>query len=66
MDYLLSLVVIHILMSRVSLFIVEIDNVIEMVSVQNGLFCGLCLVNAFDVLIANSTFANNEGSVSIH
>ena len=39
-----------------------------MVSVQNayGLFCGLCLVNAFDVLIANSTFANNEGSVSIH
>ena len=34
-----------------------------MVSVQNGLFCGLCLVNAFDVLIANSTFANNEGSV---
>ena len=47
---------------NVSLFFVDIDNVtLEWVSVQNGSDFGLCIVNSFDVLIINSTFANNRG-----
>ena len=46
----------------VSLFFVDTDNVtLEWVSVQNGSVYGLCIVNSFDVFIANSTFANNRG-----
>ena len=33
----------------------------EWVSVQNSSGYGLCLVDNFDVLIANSSFANNNG-----
>ena len=48
---------------RVSLFIVYIDSVtLEYVSVQNSSGNGLVLVNAYDVLIANSSFANNGAS----
>ena len=44
----------------VILFIIDSNNVIlERVSVQNGSGDGLFLLNAYDVLIANSTFANN-------
>ena len=43
-----------------SLHFVDINYVtMECVSVQNGSGYGLCLVNNFDVLIANSSFANN-------
>ena len=43
-----------------SLFFVNSNNVIlEWVSVQNGSAYGLCLVNVFDVIIVDSTFANN-------
>ena len=43
-----------------SLHFVDINYVtMEWVSVQNGSGYGLCLVNNFDVLIANSSFANN-------
>ena len=46
--------------ANVSLFFVDSDNVtLEWVSVQNGSAYGLCLVDAFDVLIVDSTFANN-------
>ena len=49
----------------VSLFFVDIDNTtLEWVSVQNASVYGLCIVNSFDVLIANSTFANNRGLTS--
>ena len=45
---------------RVSLFFVDINSVtLEYVSVQNSSGNGLVLVNAFDVLIDNSSFANN-------
>ena len=44
------------------LVITEIVNVtLEWVSVQNGSGFGLCLVNNYDVVIANSSFANNIG-----
>ena len=44
-----------------SLSLANINNVIlEWVSVQNGSGIGLILYNCFDVLIINSTFANNE------
>ena len=47
----------------VSLFFADMDNTtLEKVSVQNGSVFGLCVVNAYDVLIINSTFANNKGS----
>ena len=47
---------------KVSLFFIDINNVaLKWVSVQNGFGIGLYLYNAFDVLIANSTFANNGG-----
>ena len=47
---------------KVSLFFIDINNVaLKWVSVQNGSGIGLYLYNAFDVLIANSTFANNGG-----
>ena len=43
-----------------SLYFVNINSVIlECVSVQNSLGDGLVLINANDVLIANSSFANN-------
>ena len=46
-----------------SLFFVDIDNVtLEWVSVQNGSVYGLCLVNSFNVLIVNSSFANHRGA----
>ena len=45
---------------RVSLFIVNIDSVmLECVSVQNSSGNGLVLVNAYNVLIDNSSLANN-------
>ena len=45
-----------------SLFFSDINNVtLEWVSVQNGSGIGIILHNALDVLIINSTFANNEG-----
>ena len=45
---------------RVSLFFVDINNVtLEYVSVQNSSGDGLVLVNVYDVLIDNSSFANN-------
>ena len=44
------------------LVITEIVNItLEWVSVQNGSGFGLCLVNNYDVVIANSSFANNIG-----
>ena len=48
---------------RVSLFFVGINSVtLECVSVQNSSGNGLVLVNVYDVLIDNSSFANNGGS----
>ena len=48
---------------RVSLFFVNISNVtLEHVSVQNSSGHGLVLVNTYDVLIDNSSFANNGAS----
>ena len=45
-----------------SLFFSDINNVtLEWVSVQNGSGIGIILHNALDVLIVNSTFANNGG-----
>ena len=45
----------------IGLYFVDINNVkLEWVSVQNGSGIGLNLYNSFDVLITNSTFANNE------
>ena len=47
---------------KFSLFFIDINNIaLKWVSVQNGSGIGLYLYNAFDVLIANSTFANNGG-----
>ena len=47
---------------RISLYIVDINNItLVWVSVQNSSGIGLYLYNAFDVLITNSTFANNRG-----
>ena len=44
----------------VSLYFVNIDNVtLEYVSVQNGSGDGVFIRNSYDVLIANSSFANN-------
>ena len=44
----------------VSLYFVNINNVtLECVSVQNSSGDGLVLLNAYDVLIANSSFVNN-------
>ena len=44
----------------VSLYFVNINSVtLECVSVQNGSGDGLVLFNTYDVLIANSSFANN-------
>ena len=44
----------------IGLYFVDISNVkLEWVSVQNGYDIGLYLYNAFDVLITNSTLANN-------
>ena len=49
-----------------SLFFSDINNVtLEWVSVQNGSGNGIILHNALDVLIINSTFANNEGLKNI-
>ena len=46
--------------ANVSLLFVDSNNVtLEWVSVQNSSGIGLSLYNAFDVLITNSTFANN-------
>ena len=46
---------------NVSLLIVDTDNItLEWVSIQNGSGFGLFLVNAFDLLIANSSFAQNK------
>ena len=46
---------------NVSLLIVDTDNItLEWVSVQNSSGFGLFLVNAFDLLIANSSFAQNK------
>ena len=46
---------------NVSLLIVDTDNItLEWVSIQNGSGFGLFLVNAFDLLIANSSFAQNQ------
>ena len=43
-----------------SLHFVDVNDVtLEWVSVQNSSDYGLCLVNNFDVLIANSSFTNN-------
>ena len=48
---------------RVSLFFVDINSVIlEYISVQNSSGHGLVLVNAFNVLIDNSSFTNNGAS----
>ena len=45
-----------------NILFVDINNItLEWVSVQNGSGIGLFLYNAFNVLITNSTFANNEG-----
>ena len=47
---------------KVSLLYIDINNVaLKWVSVQNGSGIGLYLYKSFDVLIANSTFANNGG-----
>ena len=44
----------------VSLYIIDIDNItLEWVSIQNGSGDGLYLLDANDVIIANSSFANN-------
>ena len=52
--------------TNVSFLFTDIVNVtLEWVSVQNGSVYGLCLVNAFDVLIAYSSFANN-GAPEFH
>ena len=52
--------------ANVSLFFADTNNVkLERVSVQNGSEYGLCLVNSYDVLIVNSTFANNGGPKTI-
>ena len=49
--------------ANISLFFVDSDNVtLECVSVQNGSDYGLCLVNTFDILIVNSSFANQRGA----
>ena len=46
----------------ISLYFVDINNVtLEWVSVQNSSGIGLLLYNSFNVLIINSTFANNGG-----
>ena len=46
---------------NVSLLIVDTDNItLEWVSIQNCSGFGLFLVNAFDLLIANSSFAQNQ------
>ena len=46
----------------ISLVFINTNNVtLEWVSVQNSSGNGLLLYNAFDVLIINSTFANNRG-----
>ena len=51
--------------SNVSLFFLDTDTVtLEWVSIQNGSVYGLCLVNTLDVLIINSSFANNRGLMS--
>ena len=45
-----------------NILFVDINNItLEWVSVQNGSGIGLFLYNVFNVLITNSTFANNEG-----
>ena len=45
---------------NVSLFFVDVYNVsLDQVSIQNSSGYGLFLYNAFDVLISNSSFANN-------
>ena len=52
--------------ANISLLLADITNVtLEWVSVQNGSGIGLHLYNAFDVLIANSTFANNGANAII-
>ena len=52
--------------SDTSLLFVNINNVtLEWVSVQNGSGIGIYLYNAFDVLIANSTFTNNGGFINV-
>ena len=49
-------------LSNVSLLLDDTYSItLEWVSVQNGSGIGFYLYNAFDVLIANSTFANNGG-----
>ena len=49
------------LQRNISLLFVNVDVVkVELVSVQNGSGFGLFLANAFDVLIANSSFAKNQ------
>ena len=49
--------------ANVSLLFVDTNNItLEWVSVQNGSGIGLYLYNAFDILIANSTFAQNQPS----
>ena len=51
---------------RVSLFFVNINSVIlEHVSVQNSSGNGLVLVNAYEVLIDDSSFANNGASGNV-
>ena len=49
--------------TNVSLLFIDAYNItLEWVSVQNGSGIGLYLYNAFDVLVANSTFAQNQPS----
>ena len=44
----------------ISLYFVDINNItLECISVQNSSGIGLFLLNVYDVLIANSSFANN-------
>ena len=51
---------VHLNETNVGLLLVDIVEVtLEWVSVQNILGFGLCLVNVYDVLIANSSFARN-------
>ena len=51
---------------RVSLFFVGINSVkLECVSIQNSSGYGLVLVNAYDVLVDNSSFANNGASGNV-
>ena len=48
--------------TNISLLFVDTHNILlEWLSIQNGSGDGLVLYNAFDVLIANSTFTNNGG-----